>query len=107
MSQVSGQGFIVGAILRGRWLRRKRAPPPEMVALAIVGGHGGTRTGVRFPVQGGRQQGAEHARLRAVAGQRDAQPFGRDPIPLGARIFLRRVAWSAGRCGSRFRFTWR
>ena len=40
------------------------------------------------PVEGGRQDGAENARLRAVIHQTDAQPYRSEPIPLGARNAL-------------------
>ena len=58
---------------------------PEVIDLAIVGGDGFTQARGRFPVEGGRQDGAENARLRAVIRQSDAQPYRSEPIPLGER----------------------
>lgn len=43
-----------------------------------------TPTRGRLPVEGGRQDGTQNPRLRAVVGEGDAHPFGGEPIALGA-----------------------
>ena len=54
-----------------------------MADLAVVQGDGFMQPRGRFPVERGRQDRTQDARLRAVIGQRDAQPFGGELIPLG------------------------
>ena len=60
-------------------------PFPEVADLPIVAGDGLMQTRGRFPVERGRHDRAQNARLSAVVGQGDAQPFGGEPIPLAVR----------------------
>ena len=63
--------------------RRERLCLPEVADLPVVQGDGCMQARGRFPVERGREHGAQNARLRAVVGQGDAQAFGRESIPLG------------------------
>ena len=54
---------------------------PTVLDLPIVGGDGVAQAGGRVPVQGRGQDRAQNARLRAVIGQSDAEPFAGELVP--------------------------
>ena len=70
------------SILLDHCSRSERLSFPEVADLAIVGGDGCPQARGRFAGERGRQDRAQNARLGAVVGQGDAQPFGGEPIPL-------------------------
>ena len=60
----------------------------QVLDFPIVCGDGVAQAGGRVPVEGRRQDRAENTRLRAVIGQRDAEPFAGELVPPRTRDAL-------------------